>query len=83
MSKHFEEVVRGRAGELAEKLVQEPKGEITLVIGPASTESGEAEEIAAAAVTELIEAGIPRRRAVELVAKLAGVARNRLYGRSL
>jgi hypothetical protein len=34
-------------------------------------------------VTELIAAGLPRRRAVELVAKLAGVARNRLYGRSL
>jgi len=83
LSKHFEEVVRGRAGELAEKFVQEPKGEITLVIGPASRRSGEAEEIAAVAVAELIEAGLPRRRAVELVAKLAGVARNRLYGSSL
>ena len=83
LSKHFEEVVRGRAGELAETFEQEPKGEITLVIGPASRESGEADEIAVAVVAELIAAGLPRRRAVELVAKLAGVARNRLYGRSL
>jgi len=83
LSKHFEEVVRGRAGELAERFEQEPKGEITLVIGPASRESAEAEEVAAAAVSELIEAGLSRRRAVELVAKLAGVARNRLYDRSL
>jgi 16S rRNA (cytidine1402-2'-O)-methyltransferase len=83
LSKHFEEVVRGRAGDLAEKFEQEPKGEIALVIGPASRESEEADEIAAAAVTELIEVGLSRRRAVELVAKLSGVARNRLYGRSL
>jgi 16S rRNA (cytidine1402-2'-O)-methyltransferase len=83
LSKHFEEVARGRAGDLAERFAQEPKGEITLVIGPASLESGETDELAAAAVTELIEVGLPRRRAVELVAKLTGVARNRLYGRSL
>jgi len=53
------------------------------VIGPAAAESGEKEEAASAAVAELIGAGLPRRYAVELVAKLTGVARNRLYGSSL
>jgi 16S rRNA (cytidine1402-2'-O)-methyltransferase len=84
LSKRFEEVARGSALELAGRFEQEPKGEITLVIGPARrTGRDEAEEKAASAVAELIEAGLPRRRAVELVAELAGVARNRLYGRSL
>ena len=85
LSKRFEEVARGNARELAVKFEHQPKGEITLVIGPAATaaESDEAEESASAAVAELIGAGLPRRHAVELVAKLTGVARNTLYGRSL
>jgi 16S rRNA (cytidine1402-2'-O)-methyltransferase len=83
LSKRFEEVARGSALELARKFEREPKGEITLVIGPAVVESGEGEETAVAVVTELVGAGLPRRRAVELVAELTGVARNRLYGRSL
>jgi len=83
LSKRFEEVARGSARELAGRFEQAPKGEITLVIGPAAAESDEKEEAATAAVAELIGAGLPRRHAVELVAKLTGVARNRLYGRSL
>jgi 16S rRNA (cytidine1402-2'-O)-methyltransferase len=83
LSKRFEEVARGSARELAARFEQAPKGEITLVIGPAAAESDEKEEAASAAVAELIGAGLPRRHAVELVAKLTGVARNKLYGRSL
>ncbi len=83
LSKRFEEVARGSAAELAQRFVRAPKGEITLVIGPAAAESKEEEESAAVAVAELIGAGLPRRHAVELVAKLTGVARNKLYGRSL
>jgi len=83
LSKRFEEIARGSARELAQKFEHEPKGEITLVIGPAAAESEEEEETAVAAVAELIGAGLPRRHAVELVAKLTGVARNKLYGRSL
>ncbi|HEY5479074.1 MAG TPA: 16S rRNA (cytidine(1402)-2'-O)-methyltransferase [Gaiellaceae bacterium] len=83
LSKRFEEVARGSARELAGRFEQAPKGEITLVIGPAAAESDEKEEAATAAVAELIGAGLPRRHAVELVAKLTGVGRNRLYGSSL
>jgi 16S rRNA (cytidine1402-2'-O)-methyltransferase len=83
LSKRFEQVARGTARELAEELAQEPKGEITLVIGPAVVERGEKEEAAIEAVAELIGAGISRRRAVELVAELTGTARNRLYKGSL
>jgi 16S rRNA (cytidine1402-2'-O)-methyltransferase len=83
LSKRFEEVARGSARELAGRFEQAPKGEITLVIGPAAAESDEKEEAATAAVAELIGAGLPRSHAVELVAKLTGVGRNRLYGSSL
>jgi len=83
LSKRFEEVARGRARELTQRFEQEPKGEITLVIGPAAVESEEQEEAALAAARELIGAGLPRRQAVELVARLTGVARNGLYRRSL
>ena len=83
LSKRFEEVARWSALELARKFEHEPNGEITLVIGPAVVEPGEGEETAAVVVAELVGAGLPRRRAVKLVAELTGVARNRLYGRSL
>jgi 16S rRNA (cytidine1402-2'-O)-methyltransferase len=82
LTKRFEEVARGTAAELAERLVEQPKGEITLVIGPAPER--EVDEAAAlAAVAELVEAGLPRKRAAELVARLTGATRNRLYRDSL
>jgi len=85
LTKRFEEVVRRAAGELAQRFDTPPKGEITLVLGPAaeSAEDGEVEERALAAVAELIEAGVPRKRAAEVVSKLAGISRNRLYKASL
>ncbi|HYA08114.1 MAG TPA: 16S rRNA (cytidine(1402)-2'-O)-methyltransferase [Gaiellaceae bacterium] len=84
LTKRFEEVARGTAAELAARFAEPPKGEITLVVGPAGTvpaASGEGEALAA--VAELVEAGVPRRRAVEIVSRLTGVARNRLYRGSL
>src|SRR5688572_11061223 len=36
LTKQFEEVVRGRAVEVAARFAEAPKGEITLVIGPSS-----------------------------------------------
>jgi len=40
-------------------------------------------EGAVAAVAELVAAGLPRRRAADLVARLTGAARNELYRRTL
>jgi 16S rRNA (cytidine1402-2'-O)-methyltransferase len=82
LTKRFEEVARGTAAELAERLVEQPKGEITLVIGAAPPRDVD-EAAALAAVAELVEAGLPRKRAAELVARLTGAARNRLYRGSL
>ena len=76
--------MRGPARDVAERFREAPKGEVTLVIGPAAEGvSGADEEASFAAVAELVAAGVPRRRAADLVAKLTGVRRNRLYRNSL
>jgi 16S rRNA (cytidine1402-2'-O)-methyltransferase len=84
LTKRFEEVVRGTAAELAERYSVPPKGEITLVLGPgaAPLAKGE-EEPALTAVAELVAAGLPRRQAAEIVSRLVGIPRNRLYKQSL
>ena len=84
LTKFYEEVVRGTAAELAERFAEPPKGEVVLVLGPAVTKATtEEEEQATSAVAELVAAGLPRRRAAELVSRLTGVSRNRLYDGSL
>ncbi|MGD0714262.1 MAG: 16S rRNA (cytidine(1402)-2'-O)-methyltransferase [Gaiellaceae bacterium] len=83
LTKRFEEIARGTAAELAARFAEPPKGEITLVVGPAAAEAGGGEDEALAAVAELVEAGVPRKRAAEIVSRLTGVARNRLYRGSL
>src|SRR5487761_1415355 len=79
LTKKFEEVVRGTAQELAERFAEPPKGEIALVVGPAREPRTVREDVALAAVAELVEAGMPRRRAAELVSRVSGISRNRLY----
>jgi 16S rRNA (cytidine1402-2'-O)-methyltransferase len=83
LTKRFEEVVRGSAAEVAERFLAPPKGEITLVIGPALLAPAPRGDEAAEAVAELVAAGTPRRVAAEIVARLTGVSRNDLYRGSL
>ena len=84
LTKRFEEVVRGTARELAERFREPPKGEITLVLGAGEASATRAEERdAVAAVAELASAGVPRRQAADVVARLTGASRNALYRRSL
>jgi 16S rRNA (cytidine1402-2'-O)-methyltransferase len=84
LTKRFEEVVRGSATEVAERFFEPPKGEITLVVGaPAEAVPGEALELPLGAVLELVGAGVPRRQAADVVARLARVSRNTLYAESL
>jgi len=82
LTKKFEEVVRGSAGELAARFAEPPKGEITLVVGPA-VRTRASDDDAAAAVAELVAAGVQRRRAADVVARLTGASRNELYRRTL
>jgi 16S rRNA (cytidine1402-2'-O)-methyltransferase len=81
LTKRFEEVVRGSAEEVAARFAEPPKGEITLVLGAGSAEPDSA--TAVEAVAELVAAGLPRRRAADLVARLTGASRNELYRRTL
>ena len=86
LTKRFEEIVRGSAVELAQHFAEPPKGEVTLVVGAdeeREVDVVDADAAAVAAIAELVEAGVPRRRAVDVVARLTGVPRNRLYRASL
>jgi 16S rRNA (cytidine1402-2'-O)-methyltransferase len=82
LTKRHEEVVRASAADAAVRFAEAPKGEVTLVIGPGAAREGDLDE-ALAAVTELVGHGVPRRGAVDVVARLAGVPRKRLYDMSL
>jgi 16S rRNA (cytidine1402-2'-O)-methyltransferase len=81
LTKQFEEVVRGPASEVVERFREAPKGEITLVLAAAEVVGDEGPAIEA--VAELVAAGISRRQAADLVARLTGVRRNALYRGSL
>lgn len=84
LTKRFEEVVRGSAAELATRFAEPPRGEITLVVGPAGGGGAAGEdERALAAVGELVAAGASRRTAASVVARLTGASPNRLYRSSL
>jgi 16S rRNA (cytidine1402-2'-O)-methyltransferase len=88
LTKRFEEVARGTPVELAARFSDPPKGEITLVVGAGGAESeqvdsGKALVLPLGAVVELVAAGVPRRQAADVVARLTRVSRNTLYTESL
>jgi 16S rRNA (cytidine1402-2'-O)-methyltransferase len=84
LTKRFEEIVRGTVAELARRFAEAPRGEITVVLGAGQAlEDGSDVGEAKAVVAELLAAGIARRRAVDLVARLTGAPRNALYRDSL
>jgi 16S rRNA (cytidine1402-2'-O)-methyltransferase len=83
LTKRHEEVVRGSASEVAGHFSDGTKGEVTVVLGPAEVTAVVGEDEAVAAVAELVSEGLSRRRAAEIVSRLTGVARNRLYRGSL
>ena len=81
LTKRFEEVARGTAAELLERFSEPPKGEITLVVGGGVVTADET--AALGAVRELVGAGVPRRQAAAVVARLLSLSRNTLYRESL
>jgi 16S rRNA (cytidine1402-2'-O)-methyltransferase len=81
LTKRFEEIVRGPAVDVAARFAEPPKGEITLIVGAGTGEADPSEAIAA--VAELVAAGVPRRQAADVVARLTGAPRNELYRRTL
>jgi 16S rRNA (cytidine1402-2'-O)-methyltransferase len=82
LTKAFEEVVRGPARAVASGFDEPPRGEVTLVLGPAPPRAVP-DQAGLEVVAELVASGIPRGRAADLVARLTGLRRNRLYRGSL
>ena len=80
LTKLHEEVVAGSAAEVAARGVLE-RGEICLVIAaaPRAERGAPPAPEALEAVRELVAAGVPARRASELVAGLTGAPRRALY----
>jgi 16S rRNA (cytidine1402-2'-O)-methyltransferase len=83
LTKLHEEVVRGTAAEVQERFASPPRGEVVVVLGEWSDVDEADTDAARAAVDELVAAGAARRAAAKVVARLAGVAANRLYRESL
>jgi 16S rRNA (cytidine1402-2'-O)-methyltransferase len=80
LTKLHEEVVRGIASELAARYAETPpRGEVALVVGPASPSREADLEAAAEAVRELVDAGARPRTAARVVAKLTGTSANGVY----
>ena len=79
LTKLHEEVVRGTAAELAERYADaEVRGEVVLVVGPASVEAAEL-EAGVDALRRLVDAGARARPAAGVVAELTGLSANALY----
>ena len=83
LTKRFEEVARGTLAELADRFREPPRGEVTLVLGETDVRAAARESDAVDAVAELVVAGVPRRQAAALVARLTGTTANALYRASL
>jgi 16S rRNA (cytidine1402-2'-O)-methyltransferase len=79
LTKAHEEVVRGKAVELARRYEgKPPKGEVVLVLAP-SASSDSSDDAALEALRGLVEAGAHPRRAAAIVASLTGGSANEMY----
>lgn len=79
LTKIHEEVFLGTASE-ARRHFTNPRGEFTLVVGPASGANTDiTDEELAAELSDLESQGISGRRAVDRVSRDRGVGRNRVY----
>ncbi len=79
LTKLHEEIVRGSAAELAQRYGGDPpKGEIVLVVGPATAAPPDLEKPLQALRT-LVDAGAKPRPAAGVVAELTGTSANALY----
>lgn len=80
LSKVHEEVSRGTLGELARRFRGDVKGEIVLVIAPASSEDHDQDVgFAVDALRHLVQSGARPRAAASVVAALTGTRANDLY----
>jgi 16S rRNA (cytidine1402-2'-O)-methyltransferase len=80
LTKLHEEIVRGSAADLAGRYADAPpKGEVALVVGPASATTESKLDVAVDAARELISSGAKPRPATRVVARLTGESANAVY----
>ncbi len=83
LTKVHEEVLRGTALELAERLTGPLKGEVAVVIAPPAEPPAQDEDALAEALMPMIEAGMSPARAADVVAGLGAASRNAAYRAAL
>jgi 16S rRNA (cytidine1402-2'-O)-methyltransferase len=80
LTKAHEEVVRGTAEDLAARFSEAaPRGEVVLVVGPASSAAASSGPDGLDALRRLVESGAHPRKAAGVVAELTGGSANELY----
>ena len=91
LTKLHEEVVRGTAAEVLERLTEPVRGEIVMVLEgdvgrgaraggyPAGAASAEAEEKVRRALAQLLELGVGTKRAATIIAEASGLSVRRAY----
>ena len=79
LTKLHEEIARGPLGELSRRFRDGARGEIVVVIGPASEAGGTDIGFAVDALRGLVRAGARPRSAASVVSALTGVPANELY----
>jgi 16S rRNA (cytidine1402-2'-O)-methyltransferase len=83
LTKVHEEVLRGTALELAERITGPLKGEVAVVIAPPAAPPAQDEDALADALMPMIEAGMSPARAADVVAGLGAASRNAAYRAAL
>jgi 16S rRNA (cytidine1402-2'-O)-methyltransferase len=82
LTKVHEEVLRGTAADLAARITEPPRGEVSVVVGARAAPDGEAgagDDALRPALALLLDAGLGAGRAAEVAAGLGVAARNRAY----
>jgi 16S rRNA (cytidine1402-2'-O)-methyltransferase len=83
LTKMHEEIIRGTASALAERITDPLRGEVAVVIAPPSEPPPLDEDALAAALMPMIEAGMSPARAADVVATLGAAPRNAAYRAAL
>jgi 16S rRNA (cytidine1402-2'-O)-methyltransferase len=83
LTKLHEEVVRGSAAEVARRLAQPVRGEVTVVVGAAPGAAGTDDARLREVLALLRQAGLGPARAADVAAALGAAPRNRAYREAL
>lgn len=83
LTKVHEEVIRGTAAQLAERLTQPLKGEVAVVVAPPAQAAVPDEQALATLMAPMLDAGMSPARAADVVAALGAAPRNAAYRAAL